>query len=885
MKKRVWILAPIIALLVGAVCFFAGGLKETSFGADYGNGVDIEGGAKFTLSSGTIKSSRPVDYGGGVSVTNGTFTMNGGTIEGNSATYGGGVYVGSSGTFTMTGGTIQNNTATSGSAIYISGGTFNYGGGTISGTIHTNTMININKKPTSPLSIIFDGINVGTRIAKLASGVTFSSSDYSLPSGFSTTTQTSGGTTYVVVQVTGIVVVAEGNGGIAGGTSLATFPTGKVGSTYTAGYGITYYYWDVGWNERYNGRPMNALTLYEFSKFLAEDDGYSGTFDGVAGEQRDPWFAVAVPNSGSRFVGFFVDGKPLDNSLPRSEKTFAPGTVITAKFESNYNTLSFVFNYSGSNYSGKVAGNGVEKVKGSGTSYGYYVYYKPGTKIRYLGGRIFVGDNEIQVYPPLGYYIYDLDMPSGSKDSEGYTTIYPTSNISCYVNCTNLHSNSPKLTVGCIGRQQLTRNEAIMIYGAIYAGSVANYNHTNKYDAPIIDAAYYDEYTTEEIYAAMQPYITLSSATTSNINNFWICVGDMLAAPKGTYIDSTTRTDWYSEQFIKNGPVSSISGVTAMPIGNEVSSVRGTEYNNGGYYVFWPNGASTTALFGENAPQKWGGRNIIIDNHTDDVFKIKDLLDYIEYQYRSNGADTGIDNVYYSDVSSSVGDAIVHDNWGNINCIICSLDVFANETAKCGGLLRAWLGRNYSPSTSVEPFMFAFWKSLAGCDLLTYQWDYILSYINAQFGGGSWVLSTGLFENAIYWGSSGSWGSWSYSTLSGNKGYTEDLVEGLRERWMPVSATDFHDHNNVVNQWFNIKTYFANSPGFRNVKFLEMTGDYTMDLRDANFAGRTFKADDNADAEIEENQPHEKEKDNLFFDNKKFYLYPIRVAARLRVAA
>ncbi len=290
-KSKAIFLLPIVALLVGAICFFAGNLKNTSYGAVYGNGIDIEGGAKFTLSSGTIKSSRKVDYGGGVSVTNGTFIMNGGSIEGNSATYGGGVYVGSSGTFTMSGGTIKSNTATYGGAIYISSGTFNYGGGTITGEIYTNTTININKKPSSALTINYSGITTGTKIAKIASGVSCSISDFNitnLPSDTKLEIQTISGTQYLVVAAPNVTVtisvrgtgydgstiyncgsVSESSLSVAGGSNCRVngnriiIDTTTI--TATANLGYEFYRWVVDgdeWPNGTSGKIQSAVSIY-----------------------------------------------------------------------------------------------------------------------------------------------------------------------------------------------------------------------------------------------------------------------------------------------------------------------------------------------------------------------------------------------------------------------------------------------------------------------------------------------------------------------------------------------------------------------------------------------------------------------------------------------
>jgi hypothetical protein len=58
-------------------------------------------------------------YGGGVSVSSGTFTMDDGVISGNTAGNGGGVSVDYPGTFTMEDGEISGNTAGNGGGVFI----------------------------------------------------------------------------------------------------------------------------------------------------------------------------------------------------------------------------------------------------------------------------------------------------------------------------------------------------------------------------------------------------------------------------------------------------------------------------------------------------------------------------------------------------------------------------------------------------------------------------------------------------------------------------------------------------------------------------------------------------------------------------------------------
>ncbi|GHU45463.1 hypothetical protein FACS1894190_17590 [Spirochaetia bacterium] len=101
--------------------------------------VDVNGG-KLVLHDGMIKEhgSR---YGGGVSISNGTFIMNGGSIKGNnSGEMGGGIYLINNSKFTMNNGTISSNTAgTTGGALFTGlGSTFTMNGGEIVDNIANN---------------------------------------------------------------------------------------------------------------------------------------------------------------------------------------------------------------------------------------------------------------------------------------------------------------------------------------------------------------------------------------------------------------------------------------------------------------------------------------------------------------------------------------------------------------------------------------------------------------------------------------------------------------------------------------------------------------------------------------------------------------------------
>ena len=96
-----------------------------------GGTLEMTAGSKISGNTATSISSSYGGYGGGVSVSTGTFTMSGGEISGNTTTStrnssngcGGGVYV--YGMFTMSGGSISGNTASYGGGVDVSSsGTF-----------------------------------------------------------------------------------------------------------------------------------------------------------------------------------------------------------------------------------------------------------------------------------------------------------------------------------------------------------------------------------------------------------------------------------------------------------------------------------------------------------------------------------------------------------------------------------------------------------------------------------------------------------------------------------------------------------------------------------------------------------------------------------------
>jgi hypothetical protein len=110
----------------------SGGEMSGNSSSSYGGGVSVSSGT-FNLSGGAVSGNSSYS-GGGVRVFGGTFTMSGGAVSGNTATtYGGGVSVSdSSGTFTMCGGAVSGNTATTnGGGVSVSGGTFTMSGGEV----------------------------------------------------------------------------------------------------------------------------------------------------------------------------------------------------------------------------------------------------------------------------------------------------------------------------------------------------------------------------------------------------------------------------------------------------------------------------------------------------------------------------------------------------------------------------------------------------------------------------------------------------------------------------------------------------------------------------------------------------------------------------------
>jgi hypothetical protein len=112
------------------------GTISNNTASEFGGGVSVYG--EFTMNSGMISNNTASEFGGGVSVYGGKFTMTGGTISSNSAGgyyegYGGGVDVDINGTFTMTGGTISGNSADYGGGVDMYRGTFTQSGGTVSG--------------------------------------------------------------------------------------------------------------------------------------------------------------------------------------------------------------------------------------------------------------------------------------------------------------------------------------------------------------------------------------------------------------------------------------------------------------------------------------------------------------------------------------------------------------------------------------------------------------------------------------------------------------------------------------------------------------------------------------------------------------------------------
>ncbi|MCL2547220.1 MAG: hypothetical protein FWE06_08560 [Oscillospiraceae bacterium] len=116
--------------------------------ASSGGGVDVNGGARFVQTAGTITGNNATNVGGGVRVVteDSIFAMEGGTIGGaaaanaNTAVHGGGVDVSDSAHFLQVAGTITGNNATmhGGGVRVTNNGNFTMNGGTIGGAAAAN---------------------------------------------------------------------------------------------------------------------------------------------------------------------------------------------------------------------------------------------------------------------------------------------------------------------------------------------------------------------------------------------------------------------------------------------------------------------------------------------------------------------------------------------------------------------------------------------------------------------------------------------------------------------------------------------------------------------------------------------------------------------------
>ncbi len=129
---KVLIVSGMFAICLGLFAHFSLMFKDICYGEYDGSAISINSGAEYTISGGTITSSKEADYGGGVYVgSDCLLIINGGTITGNSATSGGGgIYTNSNINFSS--GTITSNTAGYGGGI-ANNGVLTITGGTISG--------------------------------------------------------------------------------------------------------------------------------------------------------------------------------------------------------------------------------------------------------------------------------------------------------------------------------------------------------------------------------------------------------------------------------------------------------------------------------------------------------------------------------------------------------------------------------------------------------------------------------------------------------------------------------------------------------------------------------------------------------------------------------
>ena len=110
-----------VNLELGAVFNMTGGTIGPGNVGAHGGGVRVAGGSTFNMSFGALiignNTNANGQHGGGVHVTGAQFNMTGGTIEQNTAggnSQGGGVFLNNNSTFTMSGGNISDNNTTTG---------------------------------------------------------------------------------------------------------------------------------------------------------------------------------------------------------------------------------------------------------------------------------------------------------------------------------------------------------------------------------------------------------------------------------------------------------------------------------------------------------------------------------------------------------------------------------------------------------------------------------------------------------------------------------------------------------------------------------------------------------------------------------------------------
>ncbi len=916
MKKYKYLfILPIIALFVGAIFFFAGSLKESSSGAEYGNGVDINSGASFVFSGGTISSDRQVDYGGGVAVYDGSFTMNGGSIKGNNATYGGGVYVRSGSTFTMGYGTISGNSATYGGGVYVEGtfnmnggtiqsnsssnngadvyiapsGTFNYYSGTISGNIYTSKAINITRSPSSKLNIYFENVMHGTRIAKLSSGVSFYSSYYNIVNMPSTMKLEQQGD-YIVAIATGITFTVGGSGT---GTLTAYADNSSGYQTGLKTYDLNdywFYEYSQGGGIHYFVDNFGFNLIQEIG--IIEDGDETGS-DGERQPLHSNGWISAAPGSNSQFVGWFINGKRVDNSMSFYERILRYGDIVTAKFEPASYTLAFNMKNIGSSANsdlfGEVIGSGVKKV-GTGQ---YLVRYAPNTQIKFMRGSFTIGENKVTVAPKLGYILENVTGISGSSETLAQEHCYtiPSANGNYTINCTfmDYYTVHPMIRVAYDGRAELTRNETIFLYGYIYWTSCNAKRMTcPEEDYPLVDVSYYDNYSTEEINKYVANCTKWQNATghfgdgTNQYCNIWItdkCIS--LGKMPSEYESANISQVGYLREFYNNQP---LGDSVLLPIGNEVTSGIRTDmdYDLNEYFIFWRYDLEDKYkyIFGSDYFYEIPPEPYILNASTRAI----------------SSNTTGLRGIYYRDPNDQIDAAellnglaqnvsVSKENFYNFSLETYDdyMEIFPDFII----VSMEWIRHNQIPMSpdywNVAPFESLFeniFASVQRSNLSKQEIDSMIEYFNnstLKDGLCRWVGMTGLLEHGICL-VNGGYSGFPVPTYK----EMEKLVQSLRNRAV-YTRYQFNYRNDsdgdgvpdgyydkYGSMYLSMKNYMDElllTGGFTRSQLLtELTGDFDLDVYGESASSfQEVKLGDEAG-----------ENNDLYFDNKKFILSPVR---------